>query len=412
MSQKRNLKPVRNHPGIYKVLKFNKQQEEWVDTGRFLATRRIMIDGSPKRESAVFFSLPESRDYRAGRVDKVTEGRLCPRIKKDEGMSFAGLLEEWKAFHFLKIELGTSKLYARKLCHLRFLEKIPVEQIKTSTIDALVKLWMNDYTHRKGRKNFDKELKILRTIFHFYQSRKNPHFFIPVRRDHFQAATKVRNVKNDVRVLTHEDLMRFFHALKEHENRILFPLALTQFCLGLRVGEACGLSWEAVDLKENWAKIQQVIVWDDRTWEPIIKVYPKNQSIRFVSMPDILVHELERLRSEHSNPQGLIFTIKGEPLNRNTIGRTFNSVLKQLGISNVTGTHFLRRTFATMANELTGDFYAVSKVLDHASTDVTQRYVRPMLSQNRKVSDAINQALFPHTSMLNSTPKLLEVRTS
>ena len=157
MSQKRNLKPVRNNPGIYKVLKFNKLQNEWIDTGRFLATRRVMKDGKPKRESSVFFGIPEARDFRTGRTDKVTEGRLCPRIKKDEGMSFAGLLEEWKAFHFLKIELGTRKLYERKLCHLRFLEEIPVDQIRTSTIDELVKLWMNDYPQRKGRQNFDKE---------------------------------------------------------------------------------------------------------------------------------------------------------------------------------------------------------------------------------------------------------------
>lgn len=79
----------------------------------------------------------------------------------------------------------------------------------------------------------------------------------------------------------------------------------------------------------------------------------------------------------------------GELLNRKAIGLSYNSVLKNLGIQDVTGTHFLRRTFATLANELTGDFYAVSKVLDHSSTDVTQRYVRPMLSQKRKVAEAI-----------------------
>ncbi|MDB5038389.1 MAG: hypothetical protein JWQ35_1917 [Bacteriovoracaceae bacterium] len=408
---KRNLKPIRNYPGIYKIWLFSKRRQKWIDTGKFLATRRIVRDTVTKRESSVFPSLPEALDYRAERPETLIEKDLSSQKKKDEGTTFGGLLQEWKAFHFLRIELGTRKLYERKLFHFRFLEKMPVEQIQTSTIDELVKLWMTDYPRRKGRQNFDKELKILRTIFHFYQSRKSPHYLIPVKRDHFEAATLIKTVKNDVKALTQIDLMRFLAALKEHANPVFFPLALTQFCLGLRVGEACGLTWEAVDLKERWAKIEQVIIWDDRTWEPSIKVYPKNQSLRFVSMPDVLVQELEMLRSKFSNPRGLIFTTESrEPLNRQKIGRCFNQVLKNLGISFVTGTHFLRRTFATMANELTGDFYAVSKVLDHASTDVTQRYVRPMLSQNRKVSDAINGAFLPQCSSQSVGAGIQEIR--
>lgn len=408
---KRNLKPIRNYPGIYKIWLFSKRSQKWIDTGKFLATRRIVRDSVTKRESSVFLSLPEALDYRAQRPETKSTENIPVQKKKDEGSTFGGLLHEWKAFHFLRIELGTRKLYERKLFHFRFLEKMPVEQIQTSTIDELVKLWVTDYSRRKGRQNFDKELKILRTIFHFYQSRKNPRYLIPVKRDHFEAATLIKTVRNNVKALTQIDLMRFLQALKEHANPVFFPLALTQFCLGLRVGEACGLTWAAIDLKERWAKIEQVIIWDDRTWKPSIKVYPKNQSLRYVSMPDVLVQELQKLRSKFSDPNGLIFTTKaGEPMNRQKIGQCFNRVLKSIGISSVTGTHFLRRTFATMANELTGDFYAVSKVLDHASTDVTQRYVRPMLSQNRKVSDAINGAFLPDRSSQSVGPTISEIR--
>ncbi len=35
----------------------------------------------------------------------------------------------------------------------------------------------------------------------------------------------------------------------------------------------------------------------------------------------------------------------------------------------------LRKTSATLANEVTGDFYAVSKLMDHSSPNVTLRYV-------------------------------------
>jgi len=42
-----------------------------------------------------------------------------------------------------------------------------------------------------------------------------------------------------------------------------------------------------------------------------------------------------------------------------------NRALERLGISHVRGTHMLRKTSATLANEVTGDFYAVSRLMDH-----------------------------------------------
>jgi hypothetical protein len=53
----------------------------------------------------------------------------------------------------------------------------------------------------------------------------------------------------------------------------------------------------------------------------------------------------------------------------------------------------LRKTSATLANEITGDFYAVSKLMDHSSPDVTLRYVAQTTAQKKKVADALNTVL-------------------
>lgn len=45
------------------------------------------------------------------------------------------------------------------------------------------------------------------------------------------------------------------------------------------------------------------------------------------------------------------------------------------------------------ANEVTGDFYAVSKLMDHSSPDITLRYVAETGSQKRKVAEALNGVL-------------------
>jgi hypothetical protein len=48
---------------------------------------------------------------------------------------------------------------------------------------------------------------------------------------------------------------------------------------------------------------------------------------------------------------------------------------------------------ATLANEATGDFYSVSKLLDHSSPEVTLRYVSQTSAQKHKVADALNGVL-------------------
>ena len=62
-----------------------------------------------------------------------------------------------------------------------------------------------------------------------------------------------------------------------------------------------------------------------------------------------------------------------------------------IGVDYVRGTHLLRKTAATQANRATGDFYAVSRLLDHATPDVTMRYVEEVDDQKRKVAEALNE---------------------
>ena len=56
-------------------------------------------------------------------------------------------------------------------------------------------------------------------------------------------------------------------------------------------------------------------------------------------------------------------------------------------------THWVRKTSATLANQITGDFYAVSRLMDHSSPNITLRYVTPTNLEKRKVADALNSVL-------------------
>ena len=53
---------------------------------------------------------------------------------------------------------------------------------------------------------------------------------------------------------------------------------------GVRVSEACGMCWDAVDLEEGIARVIRRMRWDQRTKKPHLEEAVKTKSsIRFAS---------------------------------------------------------------------------------------------------------------------------------
>ncbi|RYZ78559.1 MAG: hypothetical protein EOP06_28825 [Proteobacteria bacterium] len=270
---------------------------------------------------------------------------------------------------------------------------VPLTKFNPQLIDKLVKYWVLDYPKPKGRFTFNKELDLMKVILNFYRRRKDAHFAIPIYDEHYKAAHIKKDAVQPVRTLTQKDLGLFFQALREQKNPVYYPLALSQFCLGLRIGEACGLHWKDINLETKVAKIESTVVWDHENWQPRIKSRPKNGKARFVAMPETLVIEFTRLKESKSSKTDLVFHSDGEPLIRKSVGQAYNRALALIGVDYVSGTHLLRKTAATQANRVTGDFYAVSRLMDHATPDVTMRYVEEMNESKRKVSDALESVM-------------------
>jgi len=394
--KKRKEVPVKYHPGIYKRFVLHEPTQKWIDTGSFRVIRRTVVDGVSKKEQAVLDSLDDAKAYRAGLAEKAATGTNAPRntvIEEEKGLTFGALVEKWKPFHFLKLERSTQQTYDKRLPNLDYLKLVPVEKITTTVIDDMVSEWVRTYPEEGQRHTFEKELNLLKVILNFYRKRLNPSYLIPVLDEHYQAGDMAKRAIQPVQSLSQEELALFFEDLRKSKNPKWYSLALAQFCLGLRAGEVCGMTWDAVDLKNRIARIEWTIVWDFVTWEPRIKNRPKNGKVRILVIPELLAEELERMKLLRDPKVPLIFHLNGKPLNRQTIGKAYNRALGRLGISHVRGTHMLRKTSATLANEVTGDFYAVSKLMDHSSPNVTLRYVAQTNAQKQKVADALNSVI-------------------
>jgi hypothetical protein len=76
-----------------------------------------------------------------------------------------------------------------------------------------------------------------------------------------------------------------------------------------------------------------------------------------------------------------------------------------MGLSHIKGTHWIRKTSATLANQITGDFYAVSRLMDHSSPNVTLRYVSPTNAEKQKVANALNSVVNQSTDKAPKAPE-------
>jgi integrase len=334
--------------------------------------------------------------------------------------TFSDLVSEWKPFHYLKLEPSSQQFYDKILPRLALLNRYNVDEINAGVIDGLIKYWVTDYPKSKQRLTFEKELTILKVILNFYRSRKNQNYAIPILDEHYAASDFTKKAKKPVQALSQEELGMFLEALRMSANPQNYSLALTQFCLGLRVGEVCGLAWEHIDLKHRIVQIAQTISWDTDSWEPRVKERPKNGRVRVLVLPEILVEELEKMKATRDTNVSFVFHRAGKPLRRIAIARAYNRILQGLGIRHVSGTHMLRKTSATQANEVTGDFHAVSKLLGHSSVNVTMKYVAQTSLQKQKVADALNSVargalasgVVPQCPAPKEFPKLMLVKST
>ncbi len=407
MKTMRMEKPVKNRSGIYKRFRYDSKINKWVDTGKFRSIRRIIENGFSRKEQAVFNSFEEAWAFRSKEANKTADPKSLHRNNLNDSKShftFEALIQEWKPFHYLKLERSTQQTYDKLLPHLDFLKKYPVETIDISVIDKLIHYWVTEHPKSKRRNSFNAELDLLKTILGYYRRRKNPAFLIPIFEDHHQAVDIVKRAKTSVKSLSADDLGRFLEALRTGRSPQYYFVALTQFCLGLRIGEALAIYWDDLDLENRIAHINKTVDWDQYSWEATIKERPKNGNERALSIPKILATELKGLKAKRDPSVSLIFHKNGIPLIRKTIANAYNRELKRLGITHVSGTHMMRKTAATQANRVTGDFYAVSKLMDHSSPNITLKYVEEVSDQKRKVADALNSVLEKRAGE-NSEPK-------
>jgi site-specific recombinase XerD len=140
-------------------------------------------------------------------------------------------------------------------------------------------------------------------------------------------------------------------------------LALLAFLYntGLRVGELCALNRADIQLPaDGWGQVQLVGKGRRLRWVPL------NAHARR-TLEDYLAQRQDDNPALFLNRSGQRFSVRGVAL-------LVNRYLRRIGVTDRSGPHLLRHTFATHALRARPNLRAVQELLGHSSVTTTQRY--------------------------------------
>ena len=310
---------------------------------------------------------------------------------------FSDCFERYIKEAFPLYKKSTQQSYEARFEYFR---KSPLSQMKMDCFNAkCVHHWINWLKkHRtaknEGRKSFIGELKFLVTILNWYRNFVDEDFNVPITKQHKQLCYyKPIAPKRPDYYARLEELRAWIKWLKEHRSHpVYWRLAAFMLLTGARVGEACGMLWEAIDFKQGMARVVRRIRWDQKTKRPYLEDTTKTEaSVRLLVLSDELINILKQMKEENGG-EGLLFTDKqGEALKYNAIQSSFNAGFKALKLP-WRSTHILRHSYATMALIATKDLSSVQASLGHTSSRMTEKYAKVVALLNRDTAEKTTKA--------------------
>jgi integrase len=206
----------------------------------------------------------------------------------------------------------------------------------------------------------------------------------------------------EVRPYTAGEAGQFLSAVSGTHNEARWLLAIS---LGLRQGEALGLTWRDVDLDRGLIRIRQALQY--RPGDGLRLVQPKTpKSRRSVPLPQSVTaalkrHQLDQLAErdkagEFWEDWGLVFaTGFGTPLSPRNDYREFRRIIDRAGLRRIR-LHDLRHTAATLMLGQSVTPRVIMEMLGHSQISITMNlYSHVTFELSREAADSIQDLLWP-----------------
>jgi integrase len=269
---------------------------------------------------------------------------------------------------------------------IRYLTESPVAKvyIKDFSVKDLDRwfAWLHKHHAKTNphRRSFKHEFKLMSIVLNWYRNEINHRFVSPMVKRHSKKCEIPGMAKERLdRYLKKEEVAIWLHQLAQHPNPIYYDLAKFMVLTGVRLGEACGLFWDAVDLNGRCISILRTVNWDLNSKSPsLLEVAKNEESIRVVGLSMELVEMLQK-KQKASNPKSPVFCNRDGGLQRQTkIYDIFTKAFKDTGLE-WSGTRITRHTWATLSLVANGgNITAIQANLGHRNRKTTERYAKPI----------------------------------
>lgn len=182
--------------------------------------------------------------------------------------------------------------------------------------------------------------------------------------------------------------------LKANVSLTAFCILLS-LCMGLRIGELCGLKWEDVDFQHKILHIRRTVqritsANGNRKTKIVVSAPKSTTSFRDIPIPDFLMLYFRMFRNKAD-----FFILSGfeKPIEPRTMQYRYKKILQEAEIENY-NYHKLRHTFATNCAEHGFDVKTLSTFLGHSSVNLTlNRYVHPDVVYQRRMINSMCRQL-------------------
>lgn len=319
-------------------------------------TGRRYPSGKPiyKRET---FSIGDANNMSRKRAEK-RYAEIISEIEGNEGktLSTKPTLPEFIP-HYLSYcrDIIGKRSVARDEQSLKFLSSY-FGPVKLSEITPAGCIRYQQHRKKEGRSNrtINIELACLRHLFNVakLQGYANDN---PVSKIRFLEVT----LKKD-RILNPEEEKRLITASPGYLRDIITAALQT----GMRKAEITSLTWDNVDLKNNYIFVDYFRA--------------KTKRMRKVPISRTLHELLIRLKKEHPDSKHVFLNSHKEPYEKaSSMNLVFETAKKKAGLKNFRF-HDLRHTTATRLVEAGASIFSVAKILGHQDVRMTaQRYAHP-----------------------------------
>ena len=194
------------------------------------------------------------------------------------------------------------------------------------------------------------------------------------------ACTLPRVEKREIQPLSEEEITAFLQEIREGEPmRDLFTVALFT---GMREGEICGLSWDAVNFKDGTITVKQQLSKEKKKGGQHYIASTKNDKSRVLTVAPFVMRILKEINARQlkdhlaigyawENKWNLVFVDPtGKYLCPQTVLKRFKAIAARIGRPDARF-HDLRHTYAVTSLQEGDDVKTVQQNLGHATASFT-----------------------------------------